>query len=601
MAEVKKIPERGEIAEQFKWDTTDIFPSDDAWQKECAALGGEIEKLRGYAGKLGSSADMLYGYLNDANEIGDRFESVYLYASLCQDKDTRVADYQAMAGKAMSLYVELEAAESFDTPEILAIDDKTLERFYAEKPELELYRRYIDIVRDRREHTLSDAEEKLLAAAGDMAEVSHDTFTKLSNADMTFPDAIDSEGGHHPLSNGSFVHCLESTDRALREDAYEKFYSVYKSSVNSIASMLGGQIKQLKFFADARKYPNTLAAALGRTRVPESVYRNLVDTVNKNLDKMHRYVALRKKLLGVDELHMYDVYAPMVGDVEMNIPYEQAKETVYDALAVLGDDYRAILKEGFENRWIDVYENAGKRSGAYSSGGAKPHPFVLLNHKDNLDSMFTLAHEMGHAIHSYHSVHNQPLPYQNYVIFVAEVASTCNEALLMEYLLERTTDKRQRAYLINYFLEQFKGTLYRQTMFAEFELRINELNAAGETLTADLLCKEYKALNAKYFGEDMVTDDTIALEWARIPHFYLNYYVYQYATGYSAAIALSRRILKEGAPAVKDYIGFLSGGCSKDPIDLLKGAGVDMSSPKPVQDALDLFGELITEMENLLK
>lgn len=601
MAEVKKIPERGEIAEQFKWDTTDIFPSDEAWQKECAALGGEIEKLRGYAGKLGSSADMLYGYLNDANEIGDRFESVYLYASLCQDKDTRVADYQAMAGKAMSLYVELEAAESFDTPEILAIDDKTLERFYAEKPELELYRRYIDIVRDRREHTLSDAEEKLLAAAGDMAEVSHDTFTKLSNADMTFPDAIDSEGGHHPLSNGSFVHCLESTDRALRKDAYEKFYSVYKSSVNSIASMLGGQIKQLKFFADARKYPNTLAAALGRTRVPESVYRNLVDTVNKNLDKMHRYVALRKKLLGVDELHMYDVYAPMVGDVEMNIPYEQAKETVYDALAVLGDDYRAILKEGFENRWIDVYENAGKRSGAYSSGGAKPHPFVLLNHKDNLDSMFTLAHEMGHAIHSYHSVHNQPLPYQNYVIFVAEVASTCNEALLMEYLLERTTDKRQRAYLINYFLEQFKGTLYRQTMFAEFELRINELNAAGETLTADLLCKEYKALNAKYFGEDMVTDDTIALEWARIPHFYLNYYVYQYATGYSAAIALSRRILKEGAPAVKDYIGFLSGGCSKDPIDLLKGAGVDMSSPKPVQDALDLFGELITEMENLSK
>lgn len=601
MAEVKKIPERGEIAEQFKWDTTDIFPSDEAWQKECAALGGEIEKLRGYAGKLGSSADMLYGYLTDANEIGDRFESVYLYASLCQDKDTRVADYQAMAGKAMSLYVELEAAESFDTPEILAIDDKTLDRFYAEKPELELYRRYIDIVRDRREHTLSDAEEKLLAAAGDMAEVSHDTFTKLSNADMTFPDAIDSEGGHHPLSNGSFVHCLESTDRALRKDAYEKFYSVYKSSVNSIASMLGGQIKQLKFFADARKYPNTLAAALGRTRVPESVYRNLVDTVNKNLDKMHRYVALRKKLLGVDELHMYDVYAPMVGDVEMNIPYEQAKETVYDALAVLGDDYRAILKEGFENRWIDVYENAGKRSGAYSSGGAKPHPFVLLNHKDNLDSMFTLAHEMGHAIHSYHSVHNQPLPYQNYVIFVAEVASTCNEALLMEYLLERTTDKRQRAYLINYFLEQFKGTLYRQTMFAEFELRINELNAAGETLTADLLCKEYKALNAKYFGEDMVTDDTIALEWARIPHFYLNYYVYQYATGYSAAIALSRRILKEGAPAVKDYIGFLSGGCSKDPIDLLKGAGVDMSSPKPVQDALDLFGELITEMENLSK
>ncbi len=601
MAEVKKIPERGEIAEQFKWNTADIFPSDEAWQKECDALKTEIGRLASYAGKLGSSADTLYSYLTEAHDIGDRFESVYLYASLCQDKDTRVSDYQAMAGKAMMLYVELSGATSFDTPEILAIDDATLDRFYAEKPELELYRRYIDVVRDRREHTLSDAEEKLLAAAGDMAGVPDDVFSKFSNADMTFPDAIDSEGGHHPLSNGSFVHCLESTDRVLRKDAYEKFYSVYRSSVNAIAAMLGGQMKQLKFFADARKYPNTLAAALGRTRVPESVYHNLVDTVNKNLDKMHRYVALRKKMLGVDELHMYDVYAPMVGDVEMNIPFEQAKETVYDALAVLGDDYRAILKEGFENRWIDVYENVGKRSGAYSAGSGKPHPFVLLNHKDNLDSMFTLAHEMGHAIHSYHSIKHQPLPYQNYVIFVAEVASTCNEAILMEYLLERTTDKRQRAYLINYFLEQFKGTLYRQTMFAEFELKINELTAAGETLTAEKLCSVYKELNAKYFGKDMITDDTIALEWARIPHFYANYYVYQYATGYSAAIALSRRILKEGAPAVRDYIGFLSGGSSKDPIDLLKGAGVDMSSPAPVQEALDLFGELISEMEELMK
>lgn len=601
MAEVKKIPERGEIAEQFKWNTADIFPSDEAWQKECDALKVEISKLASYAGKLGSSADTLLSYLNDAHEVGDRFESVYLYASLCQDKDTRVADYQAMAGKAMMLYIELDSAEAFDTPEILAIDDATLAKFYAEKPELELYRRQIDVIRDRREHTLSDSEERLLAAAGDMAGVPDDVFSKFSNADMTFPDAIDSEGGHHPLSNGSFVHCLESTDRVLRKDAYEKFYSVYRSSVNAIAAMLGGQMKQLKFFADARKYPNTLAAALGHTRVPESVYHNLIDTVNKNLDKMHRYVSLRKKLLGVDELHMYDVYAPMVGDVEMNIPFEQAKETVYDALAVLGDDYRAILKEGFENRWIDVYENVGKRSGAYSAGSGKPHPFVLLNHKDNLDSMFTLAHEMGHAIHSYHSIKHQPLPYQNYVIFVAEVASTCNEAILMEYLLERTTDKRQRAYLINYFLEQFKGTLYRQTMFAEFELKINELTAAGETLTAEKLCSVYKELNAKYFGKDMITDDIIALEWARIPHFYADYYVYQYATGYSAAIALSRRILKEGAPAVKDYIGFLSGGSSKDPIDLLRGAGVDMSSPAPVQEALDLFGELLDEMENLLK
>ena len=334
--------------------------------------------------------------------------------------------------------------------------------------------------------------------------------------------------------------------------------------------------------------------------MPPQVYHNLIDTVNANLDKLHRYVRLRKKLLGVDELHMYDIYAPMVSGADKVIPYQQAKDTVYKALAPMGDAYRAIIKEGFDNRWIDVYENVGKRSGAYSAG-ALCHPYVLLNHKDNLDSMFTLAHEMGHAVHSYLSNRNQPPVYRDYVIFVAEVASTCNEALLMEYLLNRTTDKKERAWLINHFLEQFKGTLYRQTMFAEFELRMGELNAQGTPLTADLLSKEYKALNEKYYGPDMVSDEEIALEWARIPHFYYNYYVYQYATGYSAAIALSRRILKEGESAVKDYIQFLSGGCSKDPVDLLKGAGVDMSSPKPVQDALDLFGTLLDEMEKLME
>ena len=337
---------------------------------------------------------------------------------------------------------------------------------------------------------------------------------------------------------------------------------------------------------------------MASNRVPPQVYRNLVDTVNANLDKLHRYVRLRKKLLGVDELHMYDIYAPMVAGASKTIPFEEAKATVYDALAPMGEEYRAIIKEGLDNRWIDVYENVGKRSGGYMSG-VVTHPYILLNHKDDLDSMFTLAHELGHAVHSYLSNKTQPIVYRDYVIFVAEVASTCNEALLMEHLLARTTDKTQRAWLLNHFLEQFKGTLYRQTMFAEFELRMGELNAQGTPLTAELLCAEYKALNAKYFGPDMVTDDRIALEWARIPHFYYNYYVYQYATGYSAAIALSRRILKEGAPAVKDMLGFLSGGCSQDPIDLLRGAGVDMASPQPVQDALELFGTLIDEMEVL--
>ncbi len=410
---------------------------------------------------------------------------------------------------------------------------------------------------------------------------------------------MDKDGNPLPLSNATFVPYEMSEDRVLRRSAYEQYYDTCGRFQNTAAAVLSSEVKQRQFFASARKYESPLAAAVSSTRVPPEVYHNLVDTVNANLDKLHRYVRLRRRLLGVDELHMYDIYAPMVSGADKVIPFDQAKATVYDALAPMGEEYRAIIKEGFDNRWIDVYENVGKRSGAYMNG-VVVHPFVLLNQKDNLDSMFTMAHEMGHAVHSYLSNKTQPTVYRDYVIFVAEVASTCNEALLMEHLLGQTTDKRERAWLINHFLEQFKGTLYRQTMFAEYELRLGELNAQGVPLTAEKLSAEYKALNAKYFGPDMVTDDRIALEWVRIPHFYYNYYVYQYSTGYSAAIALSRRILKEGAPAVKDYMEFLSGGSSKDPIDLLRGAGVDMQSPKPVQDALDLFGELLDEMEALM-
>ena len=447
-----------------------------------------------------------------------------------------------------------------------------------------------------------EAHAQFMHEAGhsDIAHAPEDIFGKLTDADLTFPSATDGEGNEVPLSNGAFVPTQMSEDRVLRKNAFEAFYGVYGSVRNTAAATLNAEAKQRQFYANARKYPSALAAAVAGTRVPESVYHNLIQTVNANLDKMHRYIRLRKKLLGVDELHMYDIYAPMVSGGEKVISYEQAKDTVFDALAPMGDKYRAIIREGFDNRWIDVRENVGKRSGAYSAG-ALCHPYVLLNHKDNLESMFTLAHEMGHAAHSYLSNRTQEPVYRDYVIFVAEVASTCNEALLMEYLLQRTTDKKERAALINHFLEQFKGTLYRQTMFAEFELRMGQLCAQGEPLTADLLSKEYKALNEKYYGPDMVSDDQIALEWARIPHFYYNYYVYQYATGYSAAIALSRRILKGEEGAVEDYLGFLSGGCSKDPIDLLKGAGVDMSSPAPIQDALDLFGTLLDEMEKLME
>ena len=599
MADVKKIPQRGEIPAEYTWNTADIYPNREAWEADFETARTLTQTLAAYAGRLGESAETLYEYLSlSCGTMSQLISSLLGYASLKQDEDTRAAENQALAGRAMTLLVELDAATSFDTPELLKISPETLERFYAEKPELALYRRFFAILQDRKEHTLSDGEEKLLAAAGEIAGTPDAVFSKFTGADLTFPDAVDGQGQARPLSNASFVPYEMSEDRVLRRSAYETYYDTLGRFKNTAAALLDAEAKKRRFFASARKYESPLAAAVSGTRVPPEVYHNLVDTVNANLDKLHRYVRLRKRLLGVDQLHMYDIYAPMVSGTSRPIPFEEAKATVYDALAPMGEEYRAAVREGFGSRWIDVYENVGKRSGGYMAG-LPVHPYILLNYKDDLDSMFTLAHEMGHAMHTYFSNRTQPWVYRDYVIFVAEVASTCNEALLMEHLLAKTTDKSQRIWLLNHFLEQFKGTLYRQTMFAEFELRMGELNAQGATLTAELLCREYEALNAKYFGPDMDTDSRIALEWARIPHFYYNYYVYQYATGYSAAIALSRRILKEGEPAVKDMLGFLSGGCSQDPIDLLRGAGVDMASPQPIQDALDLFGTLLDEMEAL--
>ena len=594
------LRKRSQVPMEDRWATEDMYPTDEAWEQELSTVAEDQEKMSAFAGKLGTSAESLLEYLKLYEQNGAKMELLGNYCMRKADEDTRNATYQAMRGKFMGAYVALGAATSFDTPEIMAIDDKTLNEFYAVCPELERYRRYLTDLRRRKAHTLSPAEEKLLAAAGEMAEAPSSIFAAMENADLVFPAVADSQGVMHTMSQGTFVSLEESSDRVLRKNAYEKFYDVFQNHRNTAAGLLDAQNKQLKFFAEARKYPSAFEAALDRTNVPTSVYLNLIEAVHKNLDKMHHYVRLRKKLLGVDELHFYDVYTPLVPDADQKIPFAQAKQTVYDALYPLGDAYREILKEGFENRWIDVYENEGKRSGAYSAGAAV-HPYVLLNYTGTLDSQFTLAHEMGHALHSYHSNHHQNPIDADYVIFVAEVASTCNEALLMEYLLGKTTDKKERAYLINHFLDQFKGTLYRQTMFAEFELNIGKLVNEGKTLTADVLCQEYRRLNEMYYGPDMVVDDRIALEWARIPHFYYNYYVFQYATGYSAAIALSRRILKEGESAVKDYLGFLSGGCSKSPIDLLKSAGVDMTSPEPVNNALKLFGELLDEMETLMQ
>jgi len=597
---MNQIKKRSEIAVEDTWAIEDLYASDELWEQELATLAADKDRLVSYAGKIAGSAEMLYKYLYDMEHVDEKAHKLGNYCMRKADVDTRDATYQAMTGKFMGVAVALSSACAFDTPEIMSISDEQLDAYYKECPELERYRRYLTNMRRRKEHILSPAEEKLLASAGEMAQAPDSIYGMLADADLTFPDALDSEGKPHAVSQGTFVPCEESTDRVLRKNAYENLYHRFAEFKNTAASVLNAQNKQLKFFAEARKYDSAFEASLDATNVPTSVYLNLIEAVHNNMDKMHRYVRLRKKLLGVDELHFYDVYAPLLADVDKKIPFADAKQTVYDALAPLGDDYRKILKEGFDSRWIDVYQNEGKRSGAYSAGGAV-HPYVLLNYSGTLDSQFTLAHEMGHALHSYLSTKTQNPIDAHYVIFVAEVASTCNEALLMEYLLKKTTDKKERAYLINHFLEQFKSTLYRQTMFAEFELNIGKMVQAGQTLTAENLCAEYRRLNELYFGPDMVVDDEIAMEWARIPHFYYNYYVFQYATGYSAAIALSRRILNEGAPAVKDYIEFLSGGCSKSPIDLLKGAGVDMTGPEPVNAALELFGTLLDEMEALME
>ena len=591
--------DRSQVPEEYTWNLSDMFESDEAWFAELEALKALPERIAAFRGHLSDDAETLLGWFRLGDEAELRIGKLFNYANCKSDQDTGNAAAQDMRGRAMGVAVAASSASAFAAPEIMAMEEDRLNLFLAVRPELETYQRSIYQIRRRAQHILSPAEEKLLAAAGEMAQTAQTVNNILRNAEMSYPAAADSRGEMHELTGGSFIPLMESPDRVLRENTFRTYYSRVAAFKGTTAATLDGQFKKLRFFSEARGYESTLAASLDATEVPVEVYHNLIEAVHQNMDKMYAYVALRKKLLGVDELHMYDVYTPIVADAAAEIPFEQAKQTVLEALAVLGEDYTALLKEGFSNRWIDVYENKGKHGGAYSSITARPHPYVLLNQKDTLDSMFTLAHEMGHALHSYHSCKYQPVCTSDYVIFVAEVASTCNEVLLVRHLLGKTTDKRERAYLINHFLDQFKGTVYRQTMFAEFELWMGQLAERGETLTADALCEKYRELNALYFGPDMVSDEEIALEWARIPHFFYNYYVFQYATGFSAAVAIANRILAEGETAVADYKRFLSSGSSTDPISLLKIAGVDMSKPEPVNSALQLFGELIGEMEEL--
>ena len=594
-----EILKRADVPQEFTWDLTPVFANDDAWFAEYEALKALPERIAEYRGTLGKSAKGLLAFLKFEDEVTLRLSSLLGYASCKGDEDTSNNFYQDMRGKATGTWVNISGALSFATPEIMAIDEKVLDSFYKDEPELETYRRSLYQIRRRAAHILSDEGEKLLAAAGEMADAPDRIRSTFSDADLTFDDVVDGQGNVHHLTDGTLVPLLESTDVKLRENTFKTFYKRMGEFKNTVASTLDAQFKQLRFFAGARKYSSTLEASLDVTEVPVSVYTNLIEAVHANLDKMYKYVALRKKLLGVDELHMYDVYTPIIEYHSPEIPFEEAKDIVLKGLAPLGEDYLTLLREGFDNRWIDIYENQGKRSGAYSTCVYGFHPYVLLNYQGNLDNVFTLAHEMGHSLHSCYTNASQTYVNSNYNIFVAEIASTCNEYLLISYLLEKAETKEEKAYLLNHLMDQFKGTLFRQTMFAEFEKITHEKEAAGEALTCDTLCKVYKDLNKLYFGPDMVIDEEIAMEWARIPHFYTPFYVYQYATGISAAIAFGKRILSGEPGALEDYKRFLSGGCSMDCIDLLKSCGIDMTTTEPTRAALKVFDSCLSELENL--
>lgn len=600
MENTKKLLKREEVNSKYKWAIEDLYKSDDDWKKEFEQLKQLSKKLLDYKGKLSESSDTLLNYLKLSDEISKLMERVVVYANQKSHEDTANSIYQNLVSQCTGLMASISSLAAFAEPELLEMDEYKLLEFLKANNGIKVYEKLITDMLKKKEHILSEEMEELLASASELADSPSNIFAMFNNADIKFPEIEDENGNMVEITHGRYGLLMESKNRRVRKDAFEGVYSVYKKYKNTLAATYNANVKAEAFYAKARKYPSNLAMALDDSHIPETVYTNLIEAVHDNMHLMHRYVSLRKRLLQVDELHMYDLYTPVVGDVDMKIDFEEAKQIVMEGLKPLGEEYQAILKEGYENGWIDVYENEGKRSGAYSWGAYGTHPYVLLNYQDNLNNVFTLAHEMGHAIHSYSSDATQPFVYASYKIFVAEVASTCNEALLMQHLLKTTEDKKEKAYLINYFLEQFKSTLYRQTMFAEFEMITHKMAADGEALTADSLSEVYHNLNVQYFGDDIVIDKDIDMEWARIPHFYTPFYVYQYATGYSAAIALSTRILKEGQKAVDDYMGFLRGGSSKDPIDLLKGAGVDMTSKSPVNEALKVFEDCLDQLEALL-
>lgn len=597
----QKLMTRDQQEEQYTWRLEDIFATDNVWETERRDLEKNLEKFEAFKGTLHDSAERLYELLVFDDHISERLGKLYTYAHMRYDQDTTNAHYQELNQKAQMVLTKAISETSFIVPEILSIDETTLANYISEHDGLKGYEKIFRDLNKRRAHTLSEVEEKLLANMSDVTNGASQTYSMLNNADLTFPDVKNENGEAVELTHGRYINFLESGDQRVRKDAYTAMYETYGKFINTFSATLGNQVKKDNVYAKVRHFKSAREKALSQNHIPETVYDQLTEAVNERLDLLHRYVTLRKRVLKLDELHMYDLYTPLVDDVEVSYTYEQAQDLIIKALAPMGTEYVERLKEGFNHRWVDVYENKGKRSGAYSSGAYGTNPYVLMNWQDNLNNVFTLAHEFGHSLHSYYTRENQPYRYGDYSIFVAEVASTCNEALLNEYMLKETNDPKQQLYLLNHFLEGFRGTVFRQTMFSEFEHLIHTLDQQGEALTADRLTKEYDQLNRKYYGEEVVYDDYIGKEWARIPHFYYNYYVYQYATGYSAAQTLAHQILEEKEPAVTRYLSFLKAGSSDEPINVLKQAGVDMTEKTPILHALDVFEEKLNAFEALLE
>ncbi|MFF2090409.1 oligoendopeptidase F [Paenibacillus sp. NPDC058174] len=593
------VPKRSETAVENRWKLEDLFKDQAAWDKEYAEAKSLIKKAGAFEGKL-ADAKQLKACFELEDQLSLHVERLYVYANMKHHEDTAEPAYQALSDKSKKISVETGEALSFVTPEVLSLSDEQLDAFIAD-PELAIYRHTLEEMRRQKAHVLSKSEEALMAQVGNVSSAPGTIFSILNNADLKFPKVKNEKGEEIELTQGRYIQFLESKNREVRQNAFTAMYDTYGKLKNTLATTLNANITKNIFYARARKYPSALEMSLYGDNIPQTVYTNLIDTIHKHLPLMHRYMNLRKKLLGVDELHMYDLFAPLVDEFDMDITFDEAKATVKESLKPLGEDYLAVLQDGFDNGWIDVYENEGKRSGAYSWGAFGTHPYVLLNHKDNLNSMFTLTHEMGHALHSYYSDTNQNYRDAQYTIFLAEVASTLNEALLMDYLLSRSTDPKEKMYLLTYYADQFRTTVFRQTMFGEFEKIVHERTEQGESLTPQELSKIYYDLNVLYYGKDMVVDKDIEMEWARIPHFYTSFYVYKYATGFSAATSFSKQILEEGAPAVDRYLGFLKSGGSDFSINILKKAGVDMSSPEPIEQAMSVFESLIEQMEQLTK